>query len=322
MKLKKLYIYNPETDDFERYYPSFKERIWKISKLSISVLLLTLILFLLIFYIFDSPTEENLRIENSILSSQYRILEKRMEASEKVIESLRQRDDNFYRVMMQMEPMTEFERFSGLDNDNRYAGLQKLNDARLITGLTQQLDFLDRQIVAQSQSYDELRDTLLNRREKLAHIPSILPLNTPHYALSSGYGRRLDPVYNVSDFHEGIDFSAPVGTPVYATAAGEIKQANFSRKHGYEVVISHGYNYETRYASLRNTIMKEGENVKRGQLIGYVGNTGKSLGPHLHYEVLFKGEPQNPVDYYFMDLTPAQYKEMLKQADNAGFVMD
>lgn len=143
-----------------------------------------------------------------------------------------------------------------------------------------------------------------------------------NYTMSSGYGYRRDPVYGTTKFHSGLDFAAVTGTPVYATGDGVVEYAERRSGYGNCIDISHGYNYTTRYAHLSEILVSSGQEVKRGDLIGKVGSTGKSTGPHLHYEVRFKDEPQNPVNYYFMDLTPEQYAEMIREAENAGHVMD
>ena len=140
--------------------------------------------------------------------------------------------------------------------------------------------------------------------------------------MASGYGYRRDPIYGTSKFHEGMDFSSPIGTPVYATGNGTVTNASWKSQYGNLIEISHGYNSTTRYAHLSEILVKPGQAVKRGDLIGKVGNTGKSTGPHLHYEVRFRGQPQNPVNYYFYDLTPEEYDKMILEAENAGHVMD
>lgn len=291
-------------------------RLWSMA------VVLAAVLFFVVFYCFDSPTEENLRAENAELKAQYGILNRRLDNTLKVMDRIKDRDDNFYRVMMQMDPMSPLQRHSGLDNEARYRELQQLSDAGLVTYLTQRMDLLERQLFAQVQSFDQLRDAVGKQKDKLSHIPSVLPIKVEDYTMSSGYGYRRDPIYGSSKFHEGLDFSASIGTPVYATADGEITVAKREAGYGNCIDIDHGYNYLTRYAHLSEILVKEGSQVKRGQMIGKVGSTGKSTGPHLHYEVRFKGEAQNPVNYYFMDLTPEEYVEMIQMADNAGHVMD
>lgn len=322
MKRPIYYIYNPETDNFERVFPSFKGRLFSLLKTGVLSLSIGIGLYLIFFYAFDAPTEANLRKENATLKSQYNILNRRLDNSLKIMANIQNRDDNFYRVMMQMDPVGYGQRLAGLDNEKRYRDLQNIPDAGLVKLLTQRLDLFERQLYAQSLSFDQLRATASKQKDKLAHIPSVIPINIKDFTMSSGYGVRRDPIYGSSKFHAGLDFAAKTGTPVFATADGRVTEAGRQSGYGNCVDISHGYNYLTRYAHLSEILVKPGQEVKRGEMIGKVGSTGKSTGPHLHYEVRFKDEPQNPVNYYFMDLTPEEYAEMVQLAENAGHVMD
>lgn len=322
MKRPIYYIYNPETDNFERVFPSIKGRIWGFLRIGCLSLLIGIGLYFVIFYSFEAPTEQNLRKENAILKSQYNILNRRLDNSLKVMANIQNRDDNFYRVMMQMDPVGYGQRLAGLDNEKRYRELQNTPDAGLVRLLTQRLDLFERQLYAQSLSFDQLKETASKQKDKLAHIPSVIPINIKDFTMSSGYGVRRDPIYGSSKFHTGLDFAAKTGTPVFATADGKVTEAGRQSGYGNCIDISHGYNYLTRYAHLSEILVKPGQEVKRGEMIGKVGSTGKSTGSHLHYEVRFKDEPQNPVNYYFMDLTPEEYVEMVQLAENAGHVMD
>lgn len=322
MKRPIYYIYNPETDNFERVFPSIKGRIWGFLRIGCLSLLIGIGLYFVIFYSFEAPTEQNLRKENAILKSQYNILNRRLDNSLKVMANIQNRDDNFYRVMMQMDPVGYGQRLAGLDNEKRYRELQNTPDAGLVRLLTQRLDLFERQLYAQSLSFDQLKETASKQKDKLAHIPSVIPINIKDFTMSSGYGVRRDPIYGSSKFHTGLDFAAKTGTPVFATADGKVTEAGRQSGYGNCIDISHGYNYLTRYAHLSEILVKPGQEVKRGEMIGKVGSTGKSTGSHLHYEVRFKDEPQNPVNYYFMDLTPEEYAEMVQLAENAVHVMD
>lgn len=322
MKRPIYYIYNPETDNFERVFPSIKKRLLGALRIGLLSLLIGVAIYCIIFYAFDAPTEANLRKENAALKSQYNILNRRLDNSLKVMSNIQNRDDNFYRVMLQMDPVGYGQRFAGLDNERRYRELQNIPDGGLVKLLTQRLDLFERQLYAQSLSFDQLRATASKQKDKLAHIPSVIPINVKDFTMSSGYGVRRDPIYGSAKFHAGLDFAAKTGTPVFATADGRVTEACRQSGYGNCIDISHGYNYLTRYAHLSEVLVKPGQEVKRGEMIGKVGSTGKSTGPHLHYEVRFKNEPQNPVNYYFMDLTPEEYAEMVQLAENAGHVMD
>lgn len=316
------YRYNPETDSYERIYPTLWHRLASISLYLIVGSVIGAVLFILTFFVLAPPSEANLRKENAQLRSQYNTLQRRLDASLKVMDGIRQRDDNYYRVLMQMEPVSVTERYSGIDNEERYRALQHLPDAALITELTRGLDLLDRELYVQSRSFDELKDNAIAQRDKLRHTPAIMPVNVKDYNLSSGFGYRTDPIYGTSEFHSGVDFSGNEGEPIAATADGTVAQAGWRGRMGYCVEIDHGYNYYTIYAHLRHASVVKGQRIARGAKIGEMGSTGKSTSPHLHYEVRFKGEAQNPVNYYFLDITPEQYDAMMRRADNAGNVMD
>lgn len=316
------YKYNPETDNFERVYPSLRMRFAYWGKTWAIAFVIAVVMFIVVFYCFDSPTEENLKAENAHLKAQYGILKRRLDNSLKVMDHLQDRDDNFYRVMMQMDPMSRTQRLAGLDNESRYRDLERMSDAGLVTQLTQRMDMFERKLFAQSQSFDQLRETMSAQKDKLAHIPSTQPIDLNTNTLASGFGYRREPIYGLTVFHEGVDYAASTGTPVFATGNGRVEVARREAGYGNCIDIDHGYNYMSRYAHLSEILVKEGEDVKRGQMIGRVGSTGKSTGPHLHYEVRFKGEAQNPLNYYFMDLTPEEYADMIQMAENAGHLMD
>ena len=322
MSKKIFYKYNPETDNFERYYPTFREIISSWSRIAIASLIMAILFIVLFNYIVTTPTEKNLREENRRLKSQYGLMSSQLDDMLDVMEKMEQRDDNFYRVLMQLEPVSDAQRLSGLENKSGYTSLSKLSDSRLVEQLSQRMNLLEKRLYSQLQSFEVLQDALENQQDRLAHIPSVIPINVADYTMSSGYGYRVDPIYGSSKFHEGLDFAASKGTNVFATGDGQVMVAGREAGYGNVIDIDHGYNYLTRYAHLSEVLVKPGEEVKRGQLIGKVGSTGKSTGPHLHYEVRFKDIPQNPVNYYFMDLTPEEYYEMIQIAENAGHVMD
>lgn len=317
-----LYTYNPATDNFERYYPSWKDRL---SKWGMTFLLALIVgggLFALVFFVFLDRTERELREENSRLRAKYNVLERRVDASMKVMEQIRKRDDNFYRVMLRMEPMSLGRRYAGFDYERSITSMRTMSDFALVENLTNRLDLLDRQLYSQIQSFDGLRRNIEGQREKMEHIPGILPLRESDFTLSSGYGQRRDPVSGERKFHQGMDFAAREGTPVYATADGIVESGGRTSGYGNCVEISHGYNYQTRYAHLSEVHVEEGSRVKRGDVIGTVGSSGKSMRPHLHYEVIFKGTAENPVNYFYIDLTPDEYGAMIQQAEDAGDVLD
>ena len=323
MSKKVFYRYNPATDNYDRVYPSRWSRTWGFFHRLGAGIAIGAAVFVAVYLWVDFPREKLLKQENQQLRAQLDILNRRLDASLAVMGDVAARDDNFYRVMMGADRVPSAKRYAGIENERRYDYLNDLNDAQLLKNLTRKMDLLERQLYVQIKSFEELRNLALNNKDRIEHIPAIQPISELDMKqMASGYGYRSDPVYGMRKFHEGLDFAAAVGTPVYATAKGTIIKAERSGGYGNLIEIDHGYGYVTRYAHLSKMYVRKGQSVNRGDRIGDVGNTGKSTGSHLHYEVRLNGAPQNPVNYYFLDLTPEEYSEMIVHAENAGHVMD
>lgn len=317
------YKYNPLTGQYERVYPTAKERLWAVMRHVLLGAGIATALLCLAYFLFDLPKERMLRRENVHLHSRIDDLSRQADRAISVMEDIAARDNNFYRVMMQADPVTDARRYAGLERQ-RTGLTDSLSEAdAVVEAVAAKLDRLDYQVYSQIKSFDELRELAFSQRERIANIPAIQPVSESKLRqMASGYGQRRDPVYGTTKFHEGMDFACPVGTPVYATGNGKVIFAGWQSGYGNLIEIDHGYQYITRYAHLSRIDVTPGQNVERGELIGAVGNTGKSTGPHLHYEVRYRGQPQNPVNYYFYDLTPEQYDDMIRMAENAGHVMD
>ena len=323
MSKKAFYRLNPATGQYERVYPSARQRIMASLRQSAVGAAVALGVVTALYLAFDFPKERVLRSQNEHLKMSLEALDRRADEAIAVIGDIAARDDNFYRVVMQAEPLGAARRYAGLERRRNYERADSLADVELVAELTDKLDMLDQMVATQSRSFDFLRSQASTLRERSSHIPAIQPVSEKNLrAMASGYGYRRDPIYGTSKFHEGMDFSAPIGTPVYATGDGRVLSAGWNSGYGNLIEIDHGYNYITRYAHLSEMLVRPGQTVHRGDLIGRVGNTGKSTGPHLHYEVRLNGVPQNPVHYYYYDLTPQEYDEMIRQAENAGHVMD
>lgn len=321
-KKRVLYQYNPETDDFERLFPTLKSRLSMAGRYLLFGVIFGVAMFFVIFYWMDTPTEKNLRKENSQLRRSLAMLERRIDNSNKVLKDIQNRDDNFYRVMMQMKPLGEEERTAGLRSENLYKSVSRLSDASLTHRVEMEMDMLERKILSQSLSFDQLKTEVEQNREQRRNIPSIMPLKVGAYTVAAGFGQRMEPISGATRFHQGIDLIAGIGTPVYATASGTVTIASRRGGYGNCIEIDHDHDYNTLYAHLSSMNVSKGDKVKRGDIIGRVGTSGRSLSPHLHYEVRYRQEPQNPVNFYFQDLTPAQYDEMARLADNAANLLD
>lgn len=323
MSQKVFYRYNTSTGRYERVYPSSWER-FKVSARQIAIgVVAAACVFTLLYQFFELPREKELRLKSEKTAEHLEMLGRRADEAMSVMENLADRDNNFYRVMMQAEPISAGQRYAGLERQRNYDAIDSMADSKLMRQTVDKLDQLDQMIYTQSKSYDFLAGQVSALQDRISHIPAIQPISEKYLrAMASGYGYRRDPIYGTTKFHEGMDFSSAVGTPVYATGDGVVTHAKWQSSYGNLIEISHGFYYTTRYAHLSQILVKPGQQVKRGDLIGKVGNTGKSTGPHLHYEVRLKGVPQNPVNYYFYDLTPEQYDRMIREAENAGHVMD
>ena len=320
---KVYYIYNPKTRTYDRIYPTMRQRVMSYLRRLFVGMGLGAGSFIVLLLIFGSQSEKDLRMENSRLQAQYHILSSRLDESLQVMKGLQQRDDNLYRVMMQADPVADALRTPSYNKTNRYEDLMELPSAKLVVNTTQKMDLLERQLYIQSKSFDEVLALCKKHDEMLECIPAIQPVsNKDLKQTASGYGTRIDPIYKTVKFHSGMDFSANVGTPVYATGNGVVRKAGWEGLYGNCIQIDHGFGYVTRYAHLSKIDVRVGQKVVRGETIGKVGTTGKSTGPHLHYEVMVKGQIVNPVNYYFMDLNADDYDRMVEIAANHGKVFD
>ena len=320
---KVYYIYNPKTRSYDRIYPTFRQRVLHVMKRLFVGMGFGAGSFILLLWIFGSPSEKELRIENSRLLAQYNVLSRRLDEALNVMQGIQQRDDNLYRVVLQADPVADAVRKAGYGGTNRYEDLMDLANADLVVNTTQKMDVLNRQLYIQSKSFDEVVDLCKNNDEMLKCIPAIQPVSNKNLKqTASGYGYRIDPIYKTTKFHSGMDFSANIGTPVYATGDGRVVKVGWESGYGKLIKIDHGFGYMTWYAHLNDYNVRVGQKVVRGEFIGKVGNTGKSTGPHLHYEVHVKGKVVNPVNYYFMDLSAEDYDKMIEIAANHGKVFD
>jgi murein DD-endopeptidase MepM/ murein hydrolase activator NlpD len=323
MSKKIKYRFNSDSLEYERV----KTALWiKLSRIFgfISASLVFGFLFLWASYSFlDSPKEKKLKREIRQYELQAELMNKKIADIGEVIISLEERDDKIYREIFGA-PMPKSVRNAGIGGSDRYKNLKGYDNSESLISINKKVDLLSRKIIVQSRSYDELIKLAKAKAQMLATIPAIQPLNNKDLRrMASGYGYRIDPIYKTRKFHKGMDFSAPIGTKVYATGDGAIAGIE-SKQWGYgqNIVVSHGFGYKTRYAHLSKVIVRPGQKVKRGELIGYVGSTGKSTAPHLHYEVEYNGTPVNPVNYYYNDLTPAEYEIMLELASHSNQAFD
>lgn len=324
MARQKHYIFNQLTQSFEVLETSRWRQFLRFLLVTLATLGLAFLFAILLFTFFRSPKEMMQTRELEYMKLQYEIMNDRLTEMELLLDDMEQRDNNLYRVMFEADPIPGSVRRSGFSNVARYAGLYGYVNSAEVVSVARKLDIVSSQLYHQSISYDTLFALARNKSEMLAHIPAILPIQeTKMKYISSSFGHRPDPIYKVTKFHGGIDFSAPMGTEVYVTGDGVVCDVESSHwGYGNMVVVDHGYGYKTRYAHLMKTMARKGQKVKRGQCIGFVGNTGKTTGVHLHYEVRKNDIPVNPVNFFYNDLTPDEYGRILELSSLPTQTMD
>lgn len=320
---KIYYLYNPSTLTYERVYPSVKERIFTVLRHLTLGAVIGVIVFIVFMRVFASPMESLLEKENRLLQTQYEVLSLQLDDALKVLDDLQQRDENLYRAVFQAHSIPESVRKSGFGGTNRYEYLTSLSNSELVIETTKKMDMLRKQMYIQSNSLEELISIGKTLEERSRCVPAIQPISNKDLKhMASGYGMRIDPIYHTSKFHAGMDFSAPSGTDIYATGNGEVIFTGWRQGYGNCTIIDHGFGLKTLYGHQQKILVRTGQKVTRGEIIGLVGSTGKSTGSHLHYEVWVHDKPDNPAKYYFMDLSPEEYDQMIQMADNHGQVMD
>jgi murein DD-endopeptidase MepM/ murein hydrolase activator NlpD len=320
---KTKYYFNSQTLKYEKVKNSFGVKILKGIGFLSSALVFSFIIIALAYTFLDSPKEKQLKREISALSLQYELLQKKLNQIDVVMKDLQQRDDNIYRVIFEAEPIPLEVRNAGFGGVNRYKNLENYNYSNLLIETTKKVDIISKQLYVQSKSYDELTKAVNSKGKMMASIPAVQPIDSRKLRGSiSGFGYRMHPIYKIRKMHEGMDFTAPIGTPIYATGDGYIIAAGSERGYGNRIMISHGYGYVTKYAHMSKFKVKRGQSIKRGDIIGYVGNTGASTGPHCHYEVYKNGKPINPINFFFNDLSPSEYVTMLEVASRENQSLD
>lgn len=321
---KTKYKFNHETLSFDRIRLGLRQTFLRLFGYFVASLFLAGIYGFIFAFIFDSPKEKALKREIAQLTLQYELMNREMENVEKVLTHLQETDDNLYRTIFESEPVPSSYREGGIGGVNRYEDLEGFSNSELVIETAKRLDGIRKKIYVQSQSFDELIAYAREKEEMLSSIPAIQPVsNHDLKRTASGFGYRIHPIYKISKFHAGMDFTAPTGTDVYATGNGVVREVKSARRElGNHVIIDHGFGYQTVYAHLDRFNVREGQKVKRGDIIGFVGSTGLSTAPHLHYEVHVNGNAVNPALYYFNDLTPEEYERMLEISGKSGQTFD
>ena len=324
MARQKHYIFNQLTQNFEVLEMSRARKVLRFVLILLAFLGIAVVFAILLFTFFKSPKEKMQARELEYMKLQYEIMNDRLDNLEVLMADMEQRDNNLYRVMFEADPIPSSLRRSGFSGADRYADLYGYKNSTQVVSAARKLDVIASQLYNQSVSYDTLFALARNKSAMLAHIPAIFPLKgTDIKYISSYFGHRPDPIYKVEKFHSGIDFSAQMGTEAYATGDGvvyDVEKGHWG--YGNMVTIDHGFGYKTRYAHLQKAAVRKGQKVKRGQCIGFIGNTGKTTGVHLHYEVLKNDVQIDPINFFYNDLTPDEYEQILEQSTLPTQTMD
>ena len=320
---KKKYKINPDTLAMEQVEQGLRYWLRQTGIYILGGIVLGIIFFYVFLSFFPSPREKQLRREAETLEAQLEMLNRQVDQMQVVMTDLQQRDDNLYRVLFGAEPIPISIRQGAQRKISYYDQIAQMTNNQLAADLTLKVDILEKEIYVQSKSYDEVLEMAKNQNIRMENIPAIQPvLNKDLTRVASGYGMRIDPVYHVRKFHQGMDFTAPTGTEVFATGNAKVVFSGWKQGYGNTVILDHGFGYETLYAHLYKSLVRKGQEVRRSDIIALVGNTGKSTGPHLHYEVRLNGRPVDPRNYYFYDLSPEEYDQMIQLSNNFGQMLD
>ncbi|MFO8235292.1 MAG: M23 family metallopeptidase [Bacteroidales bacterium] len=318
------YRFDPNTLTYQKINTSTRKNLIRaFSFLSITLISAVVVRLIFTAY-FDTPKEVLLDREREELLWKYEMLGSGLDDMKDKIEQIEQRDDYLYRPIFEMEPMASTVREAGRGGVEQFDYLKKFNNSDLLVDVASKMDKVQKKVYIQSKSFDSVTKLARNKEKMINSMPAIQPISIDDFKRISDYfGRRRDPFNGEMRMHRGMDFIGPEGTEIYATGDGEVVKAEFnSFGYGNEVVIDHGFEYKTIYAHLRKIKVDVGDEVKRGEVIGTLGNTGRSTGPHLHYEVRQNGKPVDPINYYFDDLTAEEYEKMITTLSESRKPMD
>ncbi len=321
---KVKYYYDSDTLSYRKIEYRKRDKFRKLILFTAASIMFGFLFMLFSAQFIESPKEKAMKRELENMKLNYKLLDKKIAQAESVLSDIQERDNNIYRMYFEVNPIPDEQRKAGFGGVNRYKTLEGFDNSEMIIEASKDLDILSKRLYIQSKSLDEISILAKDKEELLASIPAIQPVANENLTrMASGYGWRSDPFTKARKKHKGMDFTAPRGTPIYATGNGKVIRAdNSSSGFGKHIRIDHGFGYITLYAHMSKYNVKKGKKVKRGDIIGFVGNTGRSKGAHLHYEVRYNGTPINPINFYYGDLSPKEFIEMLKNASQEGQSFD
>ena len=321
---KVKYYYDSETLSYQKIKEKKGYKVKRTLLLLLASGLFMIFGYLVISPFFESPREKELKRELEFVKLNEELHSKKLEQLEKVLVNIQERDNKIYRLYFEVNPIPEEQRIAGFGGVNRYKTLEGFDNSEMIIGITKNMDVLSKQLYIQSKSLDEIVKLAEDKEKLLSSIPAIMPVRKETLTrMASGYGWRIDPFTKARKKHFGMDFTAPRGTPIYATGDGVVKRAdNSASGFGKHVRIDHGFGYVSLYAHMSKYNVRKGQKIKRGDIIGFVGSTGRSQAPHLHYEILKNQEKINPINFYYGNLSPEEFESMQKTAQLEGQSLD
>lgn len=315
--MKKIkYFYNTHTLRYEKLVTPLRVKLLRVFGFVASVLVAGFLFTQLAYHYFPSANEKKLRRENELLSEDFTLIQKEINRINDQLHEIEKRDNDVYRSIFEANPLPDSIRAKTIEKQKEEQILAGLTDNEINRSIQNKIIELKNRVLAQTQSFNAIEEMVRKKEDLLAATPAIQPVSNKELSrLASGFGYRIDPVYKTVKMHAGLDFAAPQGTPIYATADGTVRlSGNVGNGYGNHVIVNHGFSYETLYGHMVRTKVRAGQRVKRGEVLGWVGNTGKSTGPHLHYEVHKNGRPVDPIYFFYNDLSPEQFDRMLKMA--------
>jgi murein DD-endopeptidase MepM/ murein hydrolase activator NlpD len=318
------YKFNPDSLSFDKIRLGVKALFLRFLAFLVGSVLIAIIYSFIFGLFIDSPKEKALKREIAQLTLQYDMMHKEMGNLEKVIDHLQETDDNLYRTVFGAEPISSTLRQGGSGGINMFSQLEGYDNSGIIIETASRLERIRKRVYIQSKSFDDLIKLAREKEDMLRSIPAIMPISSKDLTrIASGFGLRIHPIYKITKFHEGMDFTAPLGTDIYASGDGVVQSVTSNKRGmGNNIVVDHGFGYLSVYAHLEGFNVRPGQKVHRGDVIGYVGNTGLSVAPHLHYEVKLNGTNVDPVNYFFNDLSAAEYEKMVEIASKTGQSFD
>ena len=323
--MKKIkYYYNTNTLRYEKLETPLHVKLLRVMGFISAAIVTAIIIVSIAYKYFPSANEKRLMQYNAQLQERFLVLDEKTQELQKQLQDLENRDNEVYRTIFEANPIPDSVRAKELEMQKERELVMGMTDFQLEKSIVSTIQNLENRMTFQDKSYNEIVGFIKNKEQLLACTPAIQPVsNTDLKRVASGFGYRIDPVYKTVKFHPGLDFSAPQGTPIYATAEGTVRVAgNLGNGYGNHVIINHGYGYQTLYGHMVRIKVSRGSRVKRGEIIGWVGSTGKSTGPHCHYEVHKNGQRIDPVYFFYNDLTPEQFDRLLKLAASGNQSFD